>query len=63
LTVADIISLKIVNKHNRLNYQSTKDRVAGQAFLSASRERTLQTTHPHSLACQRDVCTLEIRRR
>ena len=44
LTVADVISSKIVNKHNRLDCQSTKGWVNGQVFL-ASRERTLQTTH------------------
>ncbi len=45
LTVANVISSKIVNKHNRLDHQSTKGMVTGQALL-ASRERTMQTTHP-----------------
>ena len=45
LTVADVISSKIMNKHNRLDHQSTKGGVTGQAFF-ALRERTLQATHP-----------------
>ena len=49
LTVPNVIGSKIVNKHNRLDHQSTKGGVTWQAFL-ASREGTLQTLHP-PLAC------------
>ncbi len=45
LTVPDVIGSKIVNKHNRLDHQSTKGGVTWQVFL-ASREGTLQTSHP-----------------
>ncbi len=45
LIVTNVISAKIVDKHNCLNEQMTKGEVTGQA-LFARRECSLQSTHP-----------------
>ncbi len=62
LTVPNVVRFEIVDKHNRLNYQTTKCMITWQALFKQGKVPCMPRI-PHSLACRRDVCTFEMRRR